>query len=213
MPYVGFGTAFLDYDNDGDLDLTVANGDVIDNVKLLRDTSSYEQLNLLLRNDGTGKFTSVGPSSGPGFALKKASRALAVGDLDNDGDLDIVVANVDETADVLQNDGGNRGNSILVRTIGSTSNRDGIGARLKFSVGGKILCGRSKRDRAIWRRTICGSTSDWETRCRPIAWKFAGPAAPSTRSKVSKPIKSSPFGKALALQHGSRLGNRPSPTV
>jgi enediyne biosynthesis protein E4 len=139
LPYVGFGTAFLDYDNDGDLDLTVANGDVIDNVKLLRNTSSYEQLNLLLRNDGTGKFASVGPVSGPGFALKKASRALAAGDLDNDGDLDIVVANVGESADVLQNTGGNRGNSILVRTVGTRSNRDGIGSRLKLSAGGKTL--------------------------------------------------------------------------
>jgi hypothetical protein len=139
LPYVGFGAAFFDYDNDGDLDLAVANGNVIDNVKLIRDTSSYEQLNLLLRNDGTGKFTSVGPASGPGFALKKASRGLAVGDLDNDGDLDIVISNVGDTADVLRNDGGNRGNSILVRTVGSRSNRDGIGARLKLSVGGKIL--------------------------------------------------------------------------
>jgi hypothetical protein len=139
LPYVGFGTAFFDYDNDMDLDLAIANGDVIDNVKLLRETGSYEQLNLLLRNDGAGKFTGVGPSSGPGFALKKASRAMAAGDLDNDGDLDLVVANVGDTADVLQNDGGNRGNSILVRTIGSRSNRDGVGARLKLSVGGKIL--------------------------------------------------------------------------
>lgn len=139
LPYVGFGAVFLDYDNDGDLDLAVANGDVIDNVELLQGHRSYEQLNLLLRNDGTGRFTSVGPASGPGFALKKASRALAVGDLDNDGDLDIVVSNVGDTADVLQNDGGNRGNSILVRTVGSGSNRDGIGARLKLSVGEKIL--------------------------------------------------------------------------
>ena len=139
LPYVGFGAAFLDYDNDGDLDLAVADGDVIDNVNLIRDTSSYKQLNLLLRNDGSGKFTSVGPESGPGFALKKASRALAVGDLDNDGDLDIVVSNVGDTADLLRNDGGTRGNSILVSTVGSRSNRDGIGARLKLTVGGKIL--------------------------------------------------------------------------
>lgn len=139
LPFVGFGTAFLDYDNDGDLDLAIANGDVIDNIKRLRDSTSYEQLNLLLRNDGTGKFTSVGPVSGPGFALKKPSRALATGDLDNDGDLDILISNVGATGDVLRNDGGNRANSILVRTIGSKSNRDGIGARLKLFIGGKTL--------------------------------------------------------------------------
>ena len=139
LPYVGFGTAFVDYDNDGDLDLAVANGDVIDNIKRLRDSTSYEQLNLLLRNDGSGKFMNVGTASGPGFALKKPSRALATGDLDNDGDQDIVVSNVGTTADLLQNAGGNRNNSILVRTIGTTSNRDGIGARLRLSVGGKTV--------------------------------------------------------------------------
>src|SRR5262249_45056410 len=58
LPFVGFGAAFIDYDNDGVLDLAIANGDVLDNVKLLRDSSSYEQLNLLLRNDGTGRFKS-----------------------------------------------------------------------------------------------------------------------------------------------------------
>ena len=139
LPYVGFGTAFVDYDNDGDLDLAVANGDVIDNIKRLRDSTSYEQLNLLLRNDGSGKFINVGASSGPGFALKKPSRALATGDLDNDGDQDIVVSNVGATADLLQNVGGNRNNSILVRTIGTTSNRDGIGARLRLFLGSKTL--------------------------------------------------------------------------
>ena len=139
LPFVGFGAAFLDYDNDGDLDLSIANGDVIDNIKRLRDSTSYEQLNLLLRNDGTGKFTSVGPTSGPGFALKKPSRALVTGDLDNDGDLDIVTTNVGATADLLENDGGNRANSILIRTVGSKSNRDGIGARLRLFVDGKVL--------------------------------------------------------------------------
>jgi len=138
LPYVGFGAAFVDYDNDMDLDLAIANGHIIDNVHLGRDDTTYEQLNLLLQND-SGKFRNVGPISGEGFAIKKSSRALAVGDLDNDGDMDIVVANVGQTPDILRNDGGNRTNSVLIRTIGTKSNHDGIGARLKLSVGGKIL--------------------------------------------------------------------------
>jgi hypothetical protein len=139
LPFVGFGTAFLDYDNDTDLDLAIANGDVIDNVGLLREQATYEQLNLLLRNDGSGRFTDVGPESGPGFALKKPSRALAVGDIDNDGDLDMLITNVGQRADLLRNDGGNHSNSLLVRLIGRKSTREGIGARLKLTVGGRVL--------------------------------------------------------------------------
>jgi hypothetical protein len=135
LPFVGFGAAFLDYDNDTDLDIAIANGDVIDNVSVLKDRRTYEQLKLLLQNDGSGKFTSVGPASGPGFALKKPSRALAVGDIDNDGDIDILAANVGQMADLLRNDGGNRANSLVVRTVGSRSNRDGVGARLKLWIG------------------------------------------------------------------------------
>jgi hypothetical protein len=139
LPFVGFGAAFLDYDNDMDLDLAIANGDVIDNIGLLRDQATYEQLHLLLRNDGSGKFTDAGPESGPGFALKKPSRALAVGDIDNDGDLDILITNVGQSAEFLRNEGGNRSNSLLVRTIGRKSTREGIGARLKLSVAGKTI--------------------------------------------------------------------------
>jgi hypothetical protein len=139
LPFVGFGAAFLDYDNDMDLDLAIANGDVADNIGMLGTHASYEQRNLLLKNDGLGKFVDVGLESGPGFALKKPSRALAVGDIDNDGDLDLLIANVGQTTDLLRNDGGNRSNYLLLRTIGSKSNRDGIGARLKLSVGGKNL--------------------------------------------------------------------------
>jgi hypothetical protein len=138
LPFVGFGTVFFDYDNDGDLDLAMANGDVLDNVDLYRDDTSYEQLNLLLSNDGRGAFTDVTPESGPGFALEKVSRGMAVGDLDNDGDLDVVVSNNGQSVDLLVNDGGNRGNAILVRARGSVSNRDGIGARLRLTVGEEI---------------------------------------------------------------------------
>jgi enediyne biosynthesis protein E4 len=139
LPFVGFGALFFDYDNDMDLDLAIANGDVIDNVSMFRDSTSYEQRKLLLQNDGKGKFKDVGPSSGPGFALKKPGRSLSVGDIDNDGDLDLLVGNVGQTPDLLRNDGGNKRNSLMIRTVGSKSNRDGIGARLKLTVGGKVL--------------------------------------------------------------------------
>jgi hypothetical protein len=139
LPFVGFGTAFLDYDNDMDLDLAIANGDVIDNIELFRDDTTYPQRNLLLANDGTGRFRDVGLGSGPGFGLEKVSRALAVGDLDNDGDLDLLIVNSGQTVDLLQNDGGNQNNSILVRLVGEESNRDGIGARLQLEVDGKTL--------------------------------------------------------------------------
>ena len=139
LPFVGFGTAFFDYDNDTDLDLAIANGDVIDNVELFRDDTSYPQRNLLLANDGTGRFEDVALQSGSGFSLEKVSRALAVGDLDNDGDLDLLIVNAGQTADLLRNDGGNRNNSILVHLVGEESNRDGIGARLRLDVDGKTL--------------------------------------------------------------------------
>ena len=138
LPYVGWGAAFLDYDNDTDMDLTIANGAVLDNVGYFRD-STYEQPNLLLRNDGAGFFEDVGPDSGAGFAIRKVSRGLAVGDMDNDGDLDILVGNNGQGPDFLRNEGGNRNNSLLIRTIGSGSNRDGIGALLRLSVGDRVL--------------------------------------------------------------------------
>ena len=136
LPFVGFGAVFLDYDNDADLDLAIANGDVIDNVEMFRDDTTYPQRNLLLANDGSGRFTDVGPRSGPGFALEKVSRALAAGDLDNDGDLDLIIVNAGQTVDLLRNDGGNRNNSILVRLVGEESNRDGVGALLRLEVDG-----------------------------------------------------------------------------
>jgi len=139
LPYVGFGSSFLDFDNDTDLDLAIANGHVLDNVKILRPSGSYEQLNLLLENDGTGKFKNVGPLSGSGFASKRASRALAVADFDNDGDQDILISNTGTTPELLRNDGGNRQNFLSVETKGVKSNRSGVGARLTVSVNGKTL--------------------------------------------------------------------------
>ena len=136
LPFLGFGTTFLDYDNDGDLDLAIADGHVLDNASHFRADSSHAQRNLLLRNDG-GRLREVGRLSGNGFALEKVSRALAAGDVDNDGDLDLLVTNNGQTADLLRNDGGNRNTSLVVRTVGKKSNRQGIGARLRLVAGNK----------------------------------------------------------------------------
>ena len=137
LPFVGFGVAFLDYDNDSHLDIAIANGHIMDNAPLFRSGATYAQRNLLFHNQGGRRFTEVGLSSGPGFALTKVSRGLASGDIDNDGDLDLLVTNNGQTADLLRNDGGNRQNALIVRTIGVKSNRDGVGARLRLTAGGR----------------------------------------------------------------------------
>jgi hypothetical protein len=135
-PFVGFGTDFLDVDNDGDLDLAIANGHVLDVPDAAYPNAVYAQRNLLLRNDG-GTFADVTPAAGAGFALVKVSRALLSGDLDNDGDLDLLVTNNGQTADLLRNDGEHAGRAVLVRLVGTVSNRDAIGARLELTAGGR----------------------------------------------------------------------------
>jgi hypothetical protein len=138
LPFVGFGVAFLDYDNDGDLDLAIANGDVLDNVGEFREGASYHQRNLLLRNDGRGLFEEVGSLAGPGFALSQVSRALATGDLDNDGDLDILIANNGQAPALLRNDTP-YGNALILDLVGAAQNTDGVGARLRLVSGARTL--------------------------------------------------------------------------
>jgi hypothetical protein len=137
-PYVGFGVAFVDYDNDTHLDVAIANGNVMANAALLRAGATYGQRNLLLRNL-RGRFVDMKDAAGPGFAPSLVSRALAAGDIDNDGDLDLLITNNGAAPNLLLNDGGNAGNAILVRAIGETSNRSAIGARLVLTVGPRRL--------------------------------------------------------------------------
>jgi enediyne biosynthesis protein E4 len=137
LPFVGFGVVFLDFDNDTQLDLAVANGHIFDNAPLFRAGATYAQRNLLFRNVAARRFANVTDSAGPGFALTKVSRGLVAGDIDNDGDLDLLVTNNGQTADVLRNDADGRANALLVRLAGTQSNRDGIGARLRLTTGAR----------------------------------------------------------------------------
>ena len=135
LPFVGFGVAFLDYDNDGLLDIAIANGHILDNAPKFRAGSTYMQRKLLFHNATGRRFVEAGRTSGPAFAAERVSRGLAVADFDNDGDLDLLVTNNGQDAELLRNDGGNRANWLTVRLRGRAPNTDAIGARVRVTTG------------------------------------------------------------------------------
>jgi len=129
----GWGTRLMDYDNDGWKDLFVAQSHVLDTVQLTSPHLRYLEPPLLARNlgvqgKGGAKFSDVSSVSGAVFSQPWAARGMATGDLDEDGDLDVVVTTTNGRAYVLRNDGGNAGNWLGLRLVGRKSNRDGIGA-------------------------------------------------------------------------------------
>jgi enediyne biosynthesis protein E4 len=138
-PYVGFGVVFFDYDNDARLDIAIVNGNVTANPGLVRAGAKFGQRNLLLRNTG-GRFVDMKDAAGPGFSGELVSRTLAAGDIDNDGDVDLLITNNGGTANLLVNDASSarstgRNNALVVRVIGSKSNRSALGTRLTLTVG------------------------------------------------------------------------------
>lgn len=139
-----FGTRLMDYDNDGTRDLFMANGHVLDNIERYHADTRYAEPKLMFRNTGRGIFENVSQQLGPDFQLRCVSRGAAIGDFDNDGDLDILVNNNGQRPQLLRNDGGNANHWLEILLIGTKSNRDGVGARVKVSAGDLVLYDQRK---------------------------------------------------------------------
>jgi enediyne biosynthesis protein E4 len=133
---LGFGCLFADVDLDGALDLVVANGHIDDTVRNIRGNVGYAQAAQLFLNHGDGTFSDVAPAAGGGFTEPRVGRGLAYGDFDRDGDVDLLMTTNNGPAALFRNDqtAGNR--SLRLRLIGTTSNRDAIGAVVRVTHGG-----------------------------------------------------------------------------
>jgi len=133
--YVGWSSSFLDYNNDGLVDIFKTNGAL---------KHLYGQEDQLFENTGDGKFRDMSTEAGKYFEKEYVGRGACLGDYDNDGDLDIFIVNLNDSSRFLRNNKGNLNNWLIINLVGTTSNRDGIGSRVKITSGGKIQINQKK---------------------------------------------------------------------
>jgi hypothetical protein len=203
----GFGTRFMDYDNDGMRDLFIANGHVLDNIHRYRAETTYAETKLMFRNTGHGIFENVSERLGSDFRLPRVSRGAAIADFDNDGDLDILVSNNGQPPQLLRNDGGNANHWLQIFLIGTRSNRDGIGARVKVTSGDLVLYDERKGGMSYQSaqdpRLHFGVGQRTRVDMVEIKW-------PSSELTELRNLK---CDQILAVKEGTGLVDRPSPLV
>jgi hypothetical protein len=136
---VTWGNGMIDFDNDGDRDIFIASGHVQDNVENYDNRTTYRQRNTVQMNTGKGKFINVSDDCGNGMEVMLVSRGAGFDDMDNDGDIDVVVLNARTKPTILRNDSSPMGHWLRVRLQGVKTNRDGVGARVKVIAGDLTL--------------------------------------------------------------------------
>jgi enediyne biosynthesis protein E4 len=140
--YVGWGTAMEDFDNDGRPDILFVNGSVYPEVEKRFPESEYRNPRVLLQNRGDGAYSNVSAFSGPGITARHSSRGAAFGDFDHDGDVDVVIMNMNEPPSLLRNDSVSGNHWLKLKLVGTKSNRSAIGATAWVTAGGR----RQRRD-------------------------------------------------------------------
>jgi hypothetical protein len=134
--WLGWGTSFVDLDNDGWLDLFLTNGHVYPEVRQLKTEAGYEQRKVVYRNLGNGRFADITEQLGPPVTDPKAGRGAAFGDLDDDGQIDVAIANVNDLPDLYRLNGNKANHWVTLKLVGTSSNRNAIGARVHCVSGG-----------------------------------------------------------------------------
>jgi len=203
----GFGTNFIDYDNDGAVDIFVAGGNVMDNVQLYHPNTTYANPKMIFRNIGRGKFENVSKTLGPDMQQPQVSRGSSTGDFDNDGDLDILVNNCRARPQLLRNDGGNANHWLEILLIGTKSNRDGVGARVKVTAGDLVVHDQRKGGRSYQSsqdpRLHFGLGEHAQVDAVEIVW-------PSGMVTKLEKLKSD---QIIAVKEGEGLVDRPFPRI
>jgi hypothetical protein len=137
LPYLGWGTRFIDFDNDGWSDLLFVNGHVYPEVDRHGLEETFAQRTLVFRNRGDGRFADVTAAAGPALAVRRAGRGAAFGDYDDDGRVDVLITGLNEAPALLHNETTPAGHWLSVALLGRRSNRDGIGSRITLDAGGQ----------------------------------------------------------------------------